>query len=111
MVTSIIQVVLVIMFAISVAMKFLRTKNMVQHWNEYRYPFWFMYVIATLEGIGALGMLGGFVYPQLLNYAAALLAVLMAGAIHAHLFRARHKPYMASNALLMLGLCIVLIAM
>lgn len=110
MLISIIQVILAVMFSISVAMKFLRTKQMVQHWNEYRYPYWFMYVIATLEAIGVIGILGGFMFPELLNYSASLLAVLMVGAIHAHLFRAKHKPYMAINALLMLCLSIFLIA-
>lgn len=110
MITSIVQVILVVMFGISVTMKFLRTKQMIQHWNEYRYPFWFMYVIASLETIGALGILGGFAYPELLVYSASLLAVLMLGAIHAHLFRAKHKPYMAVNALLMFCLSILLIA-
>ncbi|WCN37658.1 DoxX family protein [Aneurinibacillus uraniidurans] len=111
MVTLIIQMILVIMFTFSAAIKFLRTKTMVQHWNEYRYPFWFMYVVATLETIGVIGILAGFWYSELLKYAAALISVLMLGAIHAHLFRAKHNPYMAINAFLMLGLSILLIMM
>ncbi|MFD7525555.1 DoxX family protein [Paenibacillus chitinolyticus] len=66
---------------------------MVQHWNEYRYPFWFMYVVATLEIIGGIGVLTGFWYFELSKYIAALIAVLMLGTIHAHLFRAKHNPY------------------
>lgn len=111
MVMSFVQVILIVMFALSATMKFLRTPSMVQHWNEYRYPFWLMYVIAALETLGAIGILGGFWYRELVNYSASLLAVLMLGAIHAHVFRAKHKPYMAINALLMLCLSITLIRM
>ncbi|WP_328591359.1 DoxX family protein [Brevibacillus migulae] len=98
------QVILIIMFGVSVIMKFGRATSMLQHWREYRYPIWFMYVTASLELMGAVGLLLAFWMPILLNISALLLAVLMVGAIHAHLFRARHKPVMAINALLMLAL-------
>ena len=32
------QCVLIGMFALSASFKFLRTRSMVQHWSEYRYP-------------------------------------------------------------------------
>ncbi|MDF2683730.1 MAG: conserved hypothetical rane protein [Brevibacillus sp.] len=103
------QLVLFVMFLISTFMKFTKSKSMVQHWNEYRYPMWFMTVIAALETIGAIGMLVAIWIPGVLKVFALLLAVLMLGAIHAHLFRARHKPYMAINALVMLGIAGVLL--
>lgn len=82
---------------------------MVQHWNEYRYPMWFMFVIAILELTGVLGLLAAFWFQGMLKFAAVLLAVLMIGAIHAHLFRAKHNPLMAINAVVMLLLSITLI--
>jgi len=88
----------------------LRTKSMVRHWNDYRYPLWFMNVTASLELIGALGMITALWIPEILKYAAFLFTVLMLGAIHAHLFRAKHKPIMAINALFMLLLSVILLA-
>ncbi|MBD0382201.1 DoxX family protein [Paenibacillus sp. WST5] len=101
--------IVICMFAFSSAIKFLRTKSMVRHWNEYRYPMWFMHVTAILELIGSFGILISSWVPATLIYAAALLAVLMLGAIHAHLARAKHSPFMAINACLMLILSITLI--
>lgn len=103
------QLVLCVMFIISAAMKIARTKSMVKHWNEYRYPLWFMSVIAVLEIVGALGMIAANWVPGLLKAAALLLVLLMLGAIHAHLFRAKHKPVMAVNALLMLVIAAALL--
>lgn len=109
MAAAIVQIILILMFAFSASTKFFRQQSMVHHWNQYRYPFWLMDATAVLETVGAIGIMAGFRYPGLLQYAAALLAILMLGAIHAHLFRAKHKPYMAINALAMLGLSVYLI--
>lgn len=100
--TVILQVIVAGMFTFSAIMKFSRSQTMVQHWNEYRYPPWLMDVIASLELLGATSMVAAFWSPGLLKYAAVLLALLMLGAIHAHLFRAQHRPIMAINALFML---------
>lgn len=104
-----VQVILMAMFTVSVVLKWGRAPSMVRHWEEYRYPMWFMYVTASLELLGVLGLFLAFWFPVLLNAASFLLAVLMIGAIHAHLFRARHKPVMALNALIMLILCTVIL--
>lgn len=109
MVTIVLQSILAFMFAFSAAIKLLRTKSMVQHWNEYRYPMWFMNVIALLELAGIAGMIAAFWIPGVMPYAAALLAILMGGAIHAHLVRAKHHPMMAINALAMLAISVILI--
>jgi len=106
-----IQIVLAVMFTVSASMKWLQTGSMVQHWREYRYPMWFMSAIAALETAGVLAMIAGIWFPRLAVYAAALFVVLMFGAVHAHLVRARHRPVMASNAILMLALSIVIIAL
>lgn len=95
----ILQVIVAGMFTFSAIMKLSRSQTMVQHWNEYRYPRWFMDVIASLELLGAIGMVAAFWSHGLLKYTTVLLATLMLGAIHAHLFRARHRPIMAINAL------------
>ncbi|MBD3922092.1 DoxX family protein [Paenibacillus sp. PR3] len=61
--------------------------------------------------MGAIGILVGVGYSNFSKYPAVLIAVLMLGAIHAHLFRATHNPYMSINALLMLCVSITLIVM
>ncbi|BFH59567.1 DoxX family protein [Paenibacillus azoreducens] len=103
------QFILIAMFAFSAYMKFSRNKTMVHHWEEYRYPMWFMFATASLELLGVLGLITAFWIPGLLKAAALLLAVLMIGAVHAHLFRAKHKPAMAVNALVMLAIAVVLL--
>ncbi|MFF3925025.1 DoxX family protein [Paenibacillus lactis] len=107
--TVLFQSLLIVMFIISASLKLLRTRSMVQHWSEYRYPFWGMYAIAGLEAAGAALMITAFWFPANRFYAAALFAGLMVGAVHAHLFRAKHKPIMAVNAMLMLVLSVTLL--
>ncbi|MCY9517526.1 DoxX family protein [Paenibacillus apiarius] len=104
----IIQIILSCMFASSPSIKLLRTKSMVQHWNDYQYPMWFMNITALLETTGVIGVIAGLWIPEILKYAAGLFVTLIIGAIHAHLFRAKHKPVMAINALVMLLLSITL---
>ncbi|EHB65946.1 MULTISPECIES: DoxX family protein [Paenibacillus] len=107
--TVLFQGILIVIFVISASLKFLRTRSMVKHWTEYRYPFWGMYAIAGLEAVGAALMITSFWIPGNSIYAAALFAVLMIGAVHAHLYRAKHKPIMAVNAMLMLVLSVTLL--
>ncbi|MEF3305389.1 DoxX family protein [Paenibacillus sp. GYB003] len=105
----VIYAVLIVMFSLSASFKFLRTRSMVRHWTEYRYPVWGMYGIAALEAVGVAILISAFWMPSNATYAAVLFAVLMVGAIHAHLFRAKHKPAMAVNAVLMLVLSVILL--
>ncbi|MEI4831559.1 DoxX family protein [Bacillus sp. FJAT-53711] len=105
----IIQFILIGIFSISFFLKISRAKSMVHHWNEYRYPMWFMNVIALLELIGIIGIIIGFWSDRFLHYAAFLIIVLMLGALHAHFFRAKHKPIMALNAFIMLVLSITIL--
>lgn len=103
------QCILIGMFTLSASFKFLRTRSMVAHWTEYRYPSWGMFAIAGLETAGIVLMISAFWVPENKIYAASLFTVLMVGAIHAHLVRAKHKPIMALNAMLMLVLSVILI--
>ncbi|GIO93902.1 MULTISPECIES: DoxX family protein [Paenibacillus] len=107
--TVLFQGILIVIFVISASLKFLRAPSMVRHWTEYRYPFWGMYAVASLEAAGVALMITAFWLPENTFYAAALFAVLMIGAVHAHLFRAKHKPIMALNAMLMLVLSVTLL--
>ncbi|MCC3380963.1 DoxX family protein [Paenibacillus farraposensis] len=103
------QFILIVMFSVSASLKFFQTPSMVRHWNQYNYPMWAMFVVAAGELIGVLIMITTIWVPGNKDYAAALFIVLMLGAIHAHLVRAKHKPIMAVNAILMLGLSVTLL--
>lgn len=106
----VIQIILAGMFSISSFMKLKRTSSMVQHWNEYRYPMWFLTLTGLGELAGVVALLAGFRFPALLPYVGLFFVALMVGAVHAHLFRAKHRPMMAINAALMLALSVVMIA-
>lgn len=83
---------------------------MVQHWNEYRYPMWFLTLTGLGELAGVIALLAAFRFQALLPYVGLFFVALMVGAVHAHLFRAKHRPVMAINAALMLALSVVMIA-
>ncbi|WP_418888876.1 DoxX family protein [Paenibacillus apiarius] len=70
----IIQIILSCMFAFSASIKLLRTKSMVQHWNDYQYPMWIMNITALLEVAGVIGIIAALWIPGILKYAAALLS-------------------------------------
>jgi len=109
-VVIIIRCILIAMFTVSILLKFGRASSMVRHWQEYRYPIWFVDVTAALEAAGIAGLIAAFWLPAALKYAASLFIILMMGAIHAHLFRAKHPPKMAINGIAMLLLSLILLA-
>ncbi|MET3292834.1 UNVERIFIED_CONTAM: putative membrane protein YphA (DoxX/SURF4 family) [Brevibacillus sp. OAP136] len=105
----VIQLVLAAMFVFSSSVKFRRTPMMVEHWEAYRYPPGLMTVVGAIELIAALCMVAGIWDAAIAKGAAAVLIMLMVGAIHAHLFRARHPLVMASNAGVMLALAVIVL--
>lgn len=107
-ITITIQTILIFIFAISISMKLTRTKSMVKHWGEYRYPLWFMQLTAFLEILSVSGLIIGFWLPKFILLSGSLITILMLGALHAHFLRARHRPIMGLNALTMLILAIVI---
>ncbi|MBX9976575.1 DoxX family protein [Cytobacillus firmus] len=107
-ITVTIQIILIFIFAISISMKLTRTKSMVKHWGEYRYPLWFMQLTAFLEILSVSGLIIGFWLPKIILLSGFLITILMLGALHAHFLRARHRPIMGLNALTMLILAIVI---
>jgi len=71
--------------------KVLRVPFQVDHWHHYQYPLWFLTVTGVLEIVGALGMMAGGWNRQAALASGILFAVLLIGAIHAHLFRAHQS--------------------
>ncbi|MDF2036439.1 DoxX family protein [Cytobacillus oceanisediminis] len=107
-ITMTIQIILILIFSISISMKLTRTKSMVKHWSEYRYPLWFMQLTAFLESLSVGGLIIGFWLPKFILLSGSLIIILMLGALHAHFLRAKHRTIMGLNALTMLTLAIVI---
>ncbi|MCY7965830.1 DoxX family protein [Bacillus haynesii] len=78
--------------------KVLHVPFQVEHWRHYEYPLWFLSVTGFLEIAGALGMIGGIWNVHLAVGSGLLFSLLMTGAIHAHLFRARQPFFTAIPA-------------
>ncbi|WP_342412062.1 DoxX family protein [Bacillus sp. FSL K6-1560] len=81
----------------------------VEHWRHYQYPLWFLTVTGILEIAGALSMTAGIWNRYAAIGAGVLFVVLMAGAIHAHMFRARQSVIMAIPAMICLIVSIMII--
>ncbi|KKB74795.1 hypothetical protein TH62_05190 [Bacillus sp. TH008] len=78
--------------------KILHVPFQVEHWRHYQYPLWFLTVTGCLEIAGALIMAWGIWNPNLAVAAGILFFLLMMGAIHAHIFRARQSVFTAIPA-------------
>ncbi|QWI16786.1 DoxX family protein [Bacillus wiedmannii] len=105
----VLQVVLAILIVVGGFIKIFRISFQVEHWQRYQYPLWFMSIIGFIEIIGAIGIIGGIWNQYLALGANILLAVLMVGAIHAHIFRAKQSILMVIPALLCFILSTVII--
>ncbi|MFN2745490.1 MULTISPECIES: DoxX family protein [Bacillus] len=78
--------------------KVLHVPFQVEHWRHYQYPLWFLSMTGGLEIVGALGMAWGVWNPYSALSSGVLFSILMIGAIHAHIFRARQSFLMAIPA-------------
>lgn len=90
--------------------KLARVPFQVEHWSHYHYPLWFMSVVGILEIVGALALIGGIWNRYLAIGSGVLFVVLMAGAIHAHLFRAEQPIVTILPAAICLILSVVVIS-
>ncbi|ARV45290.1 hypothetical protein BCV50_09820 [Bacillus subtilis] len=89
--------------------KVLRVPFQVEHWRHYQYPLWFLTVTGILEITGALAMTAGIWNRYAAFGAGVLFVVLMAGAVHAHIFRARQSVLMTIPAMICLIVSIIII--
>ncbi|MCY7856680.1 DoxX family protein [Bacillus sonorensis] len=89
--------------------KILRVPFQVEHWRHYQYPLWFLSVTGFLEIAGALMMAGGMWSRYFAVGAGMLFAILMIGAIHAHLFRARQSVFTAMPAMICLAVSVIIV--
>lgn len=106
---TIMQVILAVFILVGGFIKLFRVPFQVEHWQHYQYPLWFMSVIGLIEIIGAIGMIGGIWNQYLVFGSGVLFIILMMGAIHAHIFRARQPIVMIIPATICLILSMVMI--
>ena len=81
--------------------------SMREEFAAYGLPVWFAYVIGTLKIGAALALLGGIWLPRLVLPAAALVCVLMLGALAMHI-KIRDPLTKSLPALGMLALCLAI---
>lgn len=83
--------------------------NMVSEFAAYGLPAWSCYLVGFLKVASALALLAGLLHPSLALPAAAVVAILMAGAVAMHLKVG--DPFKKSlPAISMLILCAIIIA-
>ncbi|TYS07064.1 DoxX family protein [Bacillus subtilis] len=82
--------------------KVFRVPFQVEHWRHYQYPLSFLTVTGILEIAGALCMTAGIWNRYAALGAGVLFIVLMAGAVHAHIVRARQSVLMTIPAMICL---------
>lgn len=83
--TKILQVLLGLAFLGAGGQKLAGADQMVDDFDRFRYPRWFMYVTGAIETTGALGMLVGLARPLVVPFAGMLLAATMTGALATHM--------------------------
>nr|WGD63071.1 DoxX family protein [Bacillus subtilis] len=109
MISIITKVSLAVFMLAGGIIKVSRVPFQVEHWWHYQYPLWFLTVTGILEIAGALAMTAGIWNRYATIGAGVLFVVLMAGAIHAHMFRARQSVIMVIPAMICLIVSIMII--
>lgn len=83
--------------------------NMLEEFAAYGLPAWFCYLIGFLKVSCALALLAGLLYQELVFPAAAVIALLMAGAISMHL-RVKDPATKSLPAASVLIMCLIILA-
>jgi hypothetical protein len=84
-------------------------QTMREEFAAYGLPVWFCYLVGFLKVTSALALLAGFFLPELVFPAAAIIAVLMAGALAMHV-KVKDPAIKSLPALLVLVMCLVILA-
>ena len=79
-----------------------------EEFAAYGLPVWFTYVVGTLKVGSAVALLAGIWFPALVLPAAALVCVLMLGALAMHT-KIRDPLQKSLPALIMLALCVAIL--
>lgn len=82
--TIVLQVILGLVFLGAGGSKLAGAQQMVEMFEHFKYPRWFMYFTGVVEVTGALGVLAGIFVPVLALLGGLLLAATMTGALITH---------------------------
>ncbi|CAN5838244.1 hypothetical protein BH23ACT11_BH23ACT11_20820 [soil metagenome] len=108
--TVILQVVLALVFIGAGGSKLVATQQMVEMFDHFKYPRWFMYFTGAVEVTGAVGVLVGILVPVLAVLGGLLLAATMVGAIFTHI-RAKDPVSMMIPPSVLLALAIIVLVL
>ena len=89
---------LAVVFVGSGGAKLAGSEMLVQSFERWGYPSWFMYLVGVIELSGAVVLL----VPRLAGYAAVLLGATMVGAVVTHLLNAEWVEWIPASILLVL---------
>ncbi|MCO4851845.1 DoxX family protein [Bacillus vallismortis] len=109
MISMIMKASLAVFMLAGGVIKVLRVPFQVEHWRHYQYPLWFLTVIGMLEITGSLAMAAGIWNRHAAFGAGALFIFLMAGAVHAHMIRARQSVLMTIPAIICLIVSVMIV--
>ncbi|CAN5651725.1 hypothetical protein BH24ACT21_BH24ACT21_16670 [soil metagenome] len=81
----VLKVLLGLVFLGAGGSKLAGAQQMVEMFDHFKYPRWFMYFTGAVEIVGALGVLVGILAPVLAVLGGLLLAATMVGAVFTHI--------------------------
>ena len=105
----ILLVVLGLAFLGAGGQKLAGSKQMVEMFDHFGYPRWFMYFTGVVEVVGALGVLAGIFVPVLAFLGALLLGATMIGALFTHVRVGDPASRMAPPAVLLVLAIVVIV--
>lgn len=108
--TIVLQVILGLVFIGAGGSKLAGAQQMVEMFEHFKYPRWFMYFTGVVEVTGALGVLAGIFVPVLALLGGLLLAATMTGALITHV-RVKDPVSMMVPPAILLALAIAVIVL
>lgn len=106
--TVVLQVVLGLAFIGAGTSKLVGTQQMVDDFDRFGYPRWFMYFTGATEVVAALGVLAGIFVPFLAVFGGLLIAAVMVGAVSTHV-RMKDPGSKIAPPVILLALSIVVV--
>ncbi|MEC1179657.1 DoxX family protein [Metasolibacillus meyeri] len=84
-ITTVVQAILIVIFLFSGVGKVYGSLMHIQNFTRLQLPQWFRVVTGITQLIGAMGLIVGYFYSQWATIAGIWLAIIMLGAIFAHI--------------------------
>ena len=111
-VAIVLQVVLGLAFVGAGGSKLAGAQQMIEDFDRFGYPRWFMYFTGAVEITGALGALVGIFVPGLAVFGGLLLAATMVGAVFTHIrMRDPVSKMVPPGVLLLLAVSVIVLVL